>query len=521
MKIRRLFLLFTFLLSGVHSSQAQWWIFFKDKCDPLISTDYVSADTRANRVLLQIPVFQHSDIPICKVYLNQVESEGATVVAMSKWLNAALLNELPSHWTEDLPDFIDRLEYHPPKEIIVARAFNTDFFAWDESSRKLSSTLQQIEGQALLDAGLSGKGVRVALLDAGYNGLLQSAVLQHLLDSNRIHWVKDFVKGEDADSMFKRKIKGDTHGRDVLKMVGGFNNSRNLLIGLAWEADYYLFRTEDEDSEYRGEEVNWMNAIEIADSMGIRLVNTSLGYGSGFDDPLENYLPEQMDGNTALISQVARQAIREKGMIIVSSAGNEGNDPWKIISAPADVKEVISVGANTLRTQLRLPYSSIGSDGMDFVKPDVSCFASSGTSFSAPVITGLVACMLEKDARLNAQKVQQLLHQSASFYPAPNNHVGYGTPSAEKVLQLMDGLSVATDWQVEDFKDLDYNDLQQMDISQYDWVWVAWKTDHVVLNEFLYHQADSFPTMIDLPKDFNRLTIFTDKLRKEFIIDGQ
>ncbi|MFZ6014716.1 MAG: S8 family serine peptidase, partial [Bacteroidota bacterium] len=127
------------------------------------------------------------------------------------------------------------------------------------------------------------------------------------------------------------------------------------------------------------------------------------------------------------------------GIIIVVSAGNAGKvNKWRIVKAPADVKSVISVGA-TLESGARAQSSSIGSERVNFLKPDVVCFSQGGTSLSAPIVTGIVACLLEKDSTLSPAKVKEILMQSGSLSASPNNFVGYGIPDARKAASILNG----------------------------------------------------------------------------------
>jgi subtilisin family serine protease len=184
--------------------------------------------------------------------------------------------------------------------------------------------------------------------------------------------------------------------------------------------------------------------MERMDSLGIRLINTSLGYALGFTNPKENYKPQEMDGKTSIISRATHIATEEKGMLIVVSAGNEGDDPnWRIVSTPADAEGVLSVGATKAKSRDKIGYSSIGPEFLPYLKPNVACFSPSGTSFSAPVITGFAACLLQAEPSLSNKQLKQLIERSAHLYPYGNNFVGYGVPDARKALQLLKDSTLA------------------------------------------------------------------------------
>ncbi len=227
------------------------------------------------------------------------------------------------------------------------------------------------------------------------------------------------------------------HGTEVLTAISGIDNQDQMQYGLALNSKFYLARTDYSLREWRGEEDNWIAAMEWMDSLGVRLINTSLGYAKGFSDPSENYKPSQMDGKTSAITRAAQIAADRKGIMIVVSAGNEGEDKsWGIISAPADARGVLSIGATNAKLWNRIGYSSVGPEFLNYVKPNVSCFSLYGTSLSAPVITGFAACMMQVNPKLSNKEVIDLIEKSAHLYPYGNNYVGYGVPLASRALAL-------------------------------------------------------------------------------------
>jgi subtilisin family serine protease len=172
------------------------------------------------------------------------------------------------------------------------------------------------------------------------------------------------------------------------------------------------------------------------DSLGVRLVNSSLGYSTGFDNPAENYRPEQMDGSS-FIARAVQMAVEQKGMLLVISAGNDGeNKKWRILSTPADAPGVLTIGSTEFYTWAKQGYSSIGAAFVPYLKPDLACFATTGTSFSAPIIAGLAACLLEANSALSPRQLTHILKKSGHLYPFGNNYVGYGVPDARKALAL-------------------------------------------------------------------------------------
>jgi subtilisin family serine protease len=145
-----------------------------------------------------------------------------------------------------------------------------------------------------------------------------------------------------------------------------------------------------------------------------------------------------MNGQTSIISKAAQMAADKKGILLIVSAGNEGDDPdWRIISTPADAEGVIAVGATNQKYWNRIGYSSIGPEFLKYMKPNVSCYSQLGTSLSAPVITGFAACLMQADPQLNSKQVRNIIEKSAHLYPYGNNYVGYGVPLASRALEFL------------------------------------------------------------------------------------
>ena len=221
-------------------------------------------------------------------------------------------------------------------------------------------------------------------------------------------------------------------------MIAGYNSTTRELTGMATGSKFYLARTEDGDREFRGEEDTWIAALEWMDTKGVRLISTSLGYAIKMDDPLDNYTQDQMNGKTARITKAAQIATEEKGIFVVVSAGNEGSNPgWQIISAPADAKGVLSIGATKSGNCERIEYSSIGPENLPYMKPNVSCYSPDGTSFSAPAVAGFVACLMQRAPALDNKKIKEIIEKSSHLYPYGNNYIGYGIPRASRALKLI------------------------------------------------------------------------------------
>ncbi len=377
------------------------------------------------------------------VHLNENKC-GECVDQFSDWLTINnIVTSNKSHWLKAVAVKLDKIEltslakHHWVDSITQVKHYQVTYARQENSKEEVVDVLEQIKAQAFVKAGLNAQGVKVGVIDAGFVNVDSNELFKHLRDSNRIIAVKDFIDTERED-FYTKQTAGCNHGREVLKRITGYDESKNLLYGIATGAQFYLARTENGDKEERVEEDNWVAAIEWMHENGVKLVNTSLGYGNDFDKQEDNYITKQMDGNTAMITKAAQIAVRDKGMIIVVSAGNNGRKEWQIVTAPGDCQEVITVGATSKSSFSKVGYSSIGADFVNYIKPDVSCYSPNGTSYSAPIITGVIACLLQKNPALTSDQVKNYLTKSAHLYPFANNYVGYGVPDLQQLLRLIE-----------------------------------------------------------------------------------
>ena len=431
-------LILFFSSSIAYTQHTKYWIFFKEK--DTHSYDYrkvLSEQTIANRTLLKLPLYQYSDIPVNTNHIAILEKDGVTIQNISKWLNAVtayLSNEqLQKIKQYSFVSHLRPVRYTLQAATVVQKP-KVQYDAKTPPFRSVSYPNIQVEGKVFRDKNLTGK-VRIGVLDGAFHGVRFNKYTTDLIANGQIRAYRDFVNPMNSNFFGDNPKRGITHGASVLMRIGG--RKRKKHIGLAPDAEYYLARTEDSASEYRAEEDNWICGIEWLEGFGVRLVNTSLGYSDSFDKEEDKYKPEQMDGATALITQAASIAAKQKGMLLVISAGNEGHGSWRVISAPADAPEVLSIGAVT-GAGFKMGYSSIGRKEVDYIKPNVSCYSMRGTSFSAPVITGFMACLMEYQPSLDYRQLIDVVQQAAHLYPFGNNHVGYGVPTASRALAIMD-----------------------------------------------------------------------------------
>jgi hypothetical protein len=300
-----------------------------------------------------------------------------------------------------------------------------------------SYALEQIKAHYITDSmKLSGKGVKIGVIDGGFMNADAEPSLNHLIENEQIKFFQDYLLKGNNDPFYGKRIAQDDHGTQVLRMIAGSDNGTSIKYGMAENADLYLARTDHGIRERRLEEDYWVEAIELFYEMGIRLVNSSLGYTDGYDIRKENHSKKEVNGKSSMITKTAQKAA-EKGMLIVSAAGNDGHNKWEILSLPSDAKDLLTVGAVRFDDWSKIYYSSIGPDNLDYVKPDVVCFAANGTSFSAPVITGLAACIWEYDSTMSNKDVINIIKSGSHLAESPNNYIGYGVPDSKKIVSLL------------------------------------------------------------------------------------
>jgi hypothetical protein len=379
------------------------------------------------------------------------------VIYSLKWFNAILIE------TED-PEVIDLiLELDEVIGTQISQVIKDDqsiefltneFISVPKNNYSYGPSFNQINminGIPLHEAGYTGEGVWIGVFDGGFSFALQDLSLQNLMNSDRILGTKNFVDGND--DVYQKS----THGSYVLSTMAGY--LEDSLIGTASDASYLLCITEDVDVERRIEEANWAVAAEYADSVGIDVINTSLGY-TLFDLENENHSYEELDGNSTLITQASNIAA-SKGILTVTSAGNSGNSPWYYISAPADGDNVLAVGA-VRPDETIASFSSRGPRIDGAVKPNIvaqgqatvladlgnGIRTANGTSFSSPVIAGMSASLWQAVPQATAQEVFEAIEQSAHLYQNPNDSLGYGIPDFEMALLQLQNLTSTRDMTV-------------------------------------------------------------------------
>ncbi len=423
-------------------AQSTMWVFFSDKgqdATALLSQPeaLLSPAALERRAEKGLALDQH-DLPVASAYLQSLRDLGLDVVGTSRWLNAAAVQGDAADWTavKAMPQVIGMrpvanfTRYSAPTEANLETLLPTGT-APEYGRAERQNTMINIA--PLHEAGITGKGVTVAVLDAGFPGVDKVDAFAKLREEGRIVATYDFV--EDTSYVYW----ASSHGTNVLSTIAA--DLPGEMVGTAPDVKVILCRTEYAPTETQVEEHNFVAAIEFADSVGVDLIHASLGY-TQFDNPEESYSYEDLDGDKGITTRAVDLAA-QKGIIVTISAGNEGSDPWRHISVPGDADSVLTVGAVDRDEKLAY-FSSVGPTADGRIKPDVVAMgvatavvrpsgkigASNGTSFSGPIMAGVMACLRQAHPERSNMDLIQAIRLSGDQYNFPDNEYGYGVPDA-------------------------------------------------------------------------------------------
>jgi serine protease AprX len=457
--MKKLLLYIFLLVNSFAYCQEDAWVYFEDKPltqfyldNPLEMLTQKALDRRAAQGI----TLDDKDVPVHEPYIQQVDNApGITVMARSKWLNALhvrgsaedinALADLPFVASVDFADNsldenADRMSSRNKRLVPVNKEQQaTVNFNYGQASNQI----EMLNGHLLHQQDYTGAGMTIAVLDAGFPGVNTAQPFQRLHDNNLILGGYNFVQRNE------NIYTGSNHGTLVLSTIAAY--AEGQIIGTAPDAFYYLFITEDVTGENPVEESYWVEAAEAADSLGVDIINTSLGYFI-YDDPSYSYTYEDIDGETAFMTRGANVAFT-RGMFIVNSGGNSGASVNPHITIPADAFNTLTVGAVNAAEQYAA-FSSIGPTFDGRVKPDVmaqgagavvanqlgNTSTANGTSASSPIIAGLVACLWQALPNKTNAELLQLIKQSADRYNNPNAQFGYGIP--DFAAALANGLGI-------------------------------------------------------------------------------
>lgn len=412
--------------------------------------DYLSEAAMERRSKEQIAL-DSLDLPVSDVYAQKLRPLCEKILYHSKWLNASLVVAQEAQVSEiEQLDFVEQVVYvakgglsTPGGRIKPDRQEDRKFstfpmtaYPTTENLRVVSEFQNSLLGiERMHEEGFRGRGILVGVLDAGFVGADTITALRHILTEGRLLAQRDFVNPQN-----EHVFGAHQHGTNVLSLIAG--EKEGEFVAGAPEASFFLARTEDASSEYAIEEYNWVRALEYADSMGVSLVNSSLGYFD-FDDPSMNYTREELDGKTAIVTRGANVAA-SRGILIITSAGNSGSS-LETLLAPADSPEILSIGAVNQALEVT-GFSSRGPTADGRIKPDLATLGSSvslyradgrlstsqGTSFSAPQITALAAGLWQAHPEWTREELIRNLLESGSQASSPDVDLGYGIPDFEK-----------------------------------------------------------------------------------------
>ncbi len=449
------------------------WVFFSDKGDNIQSyfskpTSVVSEKSlkRRAKVFGENNLLTKRDLPVNQNYVDQLNSLGFKVKQKTKWFNGvsglATKSELAQFanlscvkqldivykFRKDYPEeeIADNNQENPNEQL--SKPLETNVYDYGQSFTQLN----QITVPQVHDLGYTGAGITICMMDAGFDRW----TTHQAFSTMNVIATWDFVNG-DPDVENGSDMGNGSHGTSTLSLIGGFYEGQ--LIGPAFGADFILTKTENTDSETPVEEDNWIAAMEWADSIGVDVTSTSLSY-LDFDPPYPSYTWEDMDGNTALITNGADYAVYI-GIYVSNSAGNSGNNPsHNTLGAPADGDSVMAIGSVT-SSGSRSSFSSVGPTADGRTKPDLmamgssdyvacnnsnTCYSSfgSGTSWSCPLAAGAAALVLQAAPTLTPMQLAAVLKNTASLSTNPNNLYGWGIINTFAAIQSIIPVELTT-----------------------------------------------------------------------------
>lgn len=391
------------------------------------------------RTSLGIPL-NDQDAPIEQSYIQNLQNLGFTVTDYSKWLNGAAVNATAAQVTVlQAQPYVSSVESFARNSLSVPKTATQNKWTTSSDTQKTltvfdygsgSEQIDQINVRPLHLAGFTGTGVSIAVIDAGFPYVNTGSAFERLRNNNQIKAVYDFVT--KTNDVYNTSISN--HGSAVLGTIGGY--IKDIFVGSAPDADFYLYRSENAVGEIPEEELYWIEAAEEADRKGVDIITASLGYNI-FDDSRYSYSYSDMNGTTSFIARAAEIAAN-KGIFVLAAAGNSGNQPWHYIMTPADNAKVFSIGAVDAIGNSS-GFSSYGPNSLAVVKPDGSARGTasstvinstlvsvSGTSMATPIAAGGVACFIQAFPSMNRELMRTKLRQTASLYPAHTDQMGFG-----------------------------------------------------------------------------------------------
>lgn len=448
-----------------------YFIKFTDKAQVPYSinnpSQFLSLKALSRRLKDDIPI-NLQDLPVDQSYIGLVSDADAKIMFITKWMNGIGISSVDPEGLETIGNlpFVERIELihnnlsvfgESSADLLKTAVISTELNTY-KTDRILKSNkfknnelianldygfaetqIKMLNGDLMHQRGFLGENITIAVLDNGFLNVNNLDAFDSLWFNNQVISTHDFVINGQI------QFNAGDHGAKVLSIMAA--NKPGVYIGTAPKANYHLIRTEIDGSESLLEEYLWMCGAEYADSVGADIINSSLGY-TEFDDVIQNHHYSDMDGNTTIVTKAADIAA-SKGILVVNSAGNYANKPWRYIGAPADSDSVMAVGAVD-ENRVWAEFSSVGPTADGRIKPDIvaqgkntaiiqnngSVVFGNGTSFSAPIIAGLSACLWQSRPDLSNMQIKESIEKSANLYYWPDTHYGYGLPDFSVAMQL-------------------------------------------------------------------------------------
>ena len=446
-----------------HAQFSRYIIKLKDKgSNPFSLTNpaqYLSQRAIDRRTRFNIAI-DSTDLPVTPNYIDSIRLAGAVIILnTSKWLNQVAIKTTDAAALAKINSFsfvvstapigsllstkpIDKKLDAPSIEIVQSTAIQKQLLSAESYSYGYSNGQVKIhKGDFLHNHGFRGEGMIMAVLDAGFYHYLSLPTFDSMRANNQVLGTWDFVDNEASVN------EDHTHGMECLSTIAA--NLPGVFVGTAPKTSFYLYRTEDVYSEYPIEEQNWAAGLERADSLGVSISSTSLGY-TEFDNATLDYTYSDMNGHTTISARAANFASK-KGMLLIVAAGNEGTSAWHYISTPADADSILAVGAVDTTGNIA-NFSSYGPSSDGDIKPAVAAVGlnavvanpstglpmfGSGTSFACPNMAGLTTCLWQAFPEINNRGIINSMEASASKANNPDNRIGYGIPDMKKAFVIL------------------------------------------------------------------------------------
>lgn len=455
-------LLLVCLIASSTFAQEDAWVFFADKenvAESIANPISILTQEAIDRKEMHNTAIDERDVPVNENYITDIKnSTGINVFAKSKWMNCVYVTGTQTNIDNllDLP-FVTSVEYADKSLNFYPEIDRTvNKFEIENTSTRIdynygaaANQIEMLKGDFLHEQDFAGEDMIIAVLDAGFPSVNTNPGFASMVSEGRLLGTYDFQA---------RTINVDgtsSHGTVTSSDMGGV--LQDQFVGTAPQASYYLFVTEYTPSETPVEEAHWVEALERSDSLGVDVINTSLSY-RGYDNSSYDHTYEDLDGQTTFAARGGNLAF-EKGMIMVNSAGNGGNSGFPTVGTPADAIGVFTIGAVNASGNY-VSFSSKGPTVDGRVKPDVmaqgsdsavidtngNVGTSSGTSFSSPILAGVITCLWQARPEVTNSEIMQLVRESSHLYSNPTNEMGYGIPNFEDAYNELLILGVEDDF---------------------------------------------------------------------------